>query len=106
MTDVEARLRSALRPVDPPGSLSDRLEARLVEVADAAAEELADWELRAMRDPRNWARPAAAAVAGAAAGGALIIVRARRGQRQRNVNRARELERNLRELADAAFRRR
>ncbi|MBA2763525.1 MAG: hypothetical protein H0U42_02415, partial [Thermoleophilaceae bacterium] len=47
MTDVEARLRSALRPVDPPGSLSDRLEARLVEVADAAAEELADWELRA-----------------------------------------------------------
>lgn len=106
MNDVEAKLRSALRPVDPPGRLSDRLEARLVEVADAAAEELADWEIGAMRDPRNWARPAAAAVAGAAAGGALIVVRARRGQRQRNANRARELERTLRELADAALKRR
>ena len=31
-----------------------------------------------MRDPRNWARPAAALVAGGAAGTALVLLRARR----------------------------
>ena len=30
-----------------------------------------------MRDPRNWARPAAAIVAGGAAGAALVLLRAR-----------------------------
>ena len=63
--DVEALLRSALTPVEPPEALSDRLERHLTELTDLAAEELADWELGAMRDPRNWARPAAAAVVGA-----------------------------------------
>ena len=33
-----------------------------------AADELEAWELSAMRDPRNWVRPAAAVVAGSAAG--------------------------------------
>ncbi len=31
-----------------------------------------------MRDPRNWARPAAALVVGTAAGTALVLLRARR----------------------------
>ena len=43
-----------------------------------AADELEAWELSAMRDPRNWARPAAALVAGSAAGAALVLLRARR----------------------------
>ena len=30
-----------------------------------------------MRDPRNWVRPAAAAVVGAAAGTALVVLRVR-----------------------------
>ena len=58
--DMEALLRSALTPVDPPEALSDRLERHLTELTDLAAEELADWELSTMRDPRNWVRPAAA----------------------------------------------
>ena len=61
---VERLLRSALVPVEPPEALTDRLERGLSELTDAAADELADWELSAMRDPRNWARPAAAAVVG------------------------------------------
>ena len=43
-----------------------------------AADELEAWELSAMRDPRNWVRPAAALVAGGAAGAALVVLRARR----------------------------
>jgi hypothetical protein len=43
-----------------------------------AAGELEAWELSSMRDPRNWARPAAALVAGGAAGTALVLLRARR----------------------------
>ena len=62
MTDaerVERLLRMALTPVEPPEALSDRLERGLSELTEAAVEELADWELSAMRDPRNWVRPAA-----------------------------------------------
>ena len=68
---VERLLRMALVPVEPPEALSDRLERGLSELTDAAADELADWELSAMSDPRNWVRPAAAVVVGGlAAGGA------------------------------------
>jgi hypothetical protein len=102
MTDVEQLLRSALAPVEPPSKLAARLEERLTEIADAAAEELAEWELSAMRDPRNWGRPAAAAAAGAVAGGALILVRARSRQRQRNARRVDALERTARELSERA----
>jgi len=83
--DVETLLRSALVPVEPSEALSDRLERGLSEIADLAAEELADWELSAMRDPRNWARPAAAVVAGSVAGGALIVVRARQRHKRRDA---------------------
>ncbi len=81
--DIDALLRSALVPVEPSEALSDRLERGLSELTDAAAGELADWELGAMRDPRNWGRPAAAMVVGGAAAGALVLVRARQRQRRR-----------------------
>jgi hypothetical protein len=69
--------------VEPPERLSDQLEARLAEVQAAALEELSEWELGAMRDPRNWARPAAAVAVGTAAGAALVVMRMRRKQRSR-----------------------
>jgi hypothetical protein len=95
MNDVERMLRSALVPVEPPVALSDRLELRLTELTEAAASELADWELSAMRDPRNWVRPAAAVMVGTAAGGALVLVRARQRQRNRNARRLRNLQRRI-----------
>ena len=83
--ETERLLSYALAPVEPPAGLSTRLEHHLALVAGAAADELADWELSAMRDPRNWARPAAALVVGSVAGGALVLVRARQQQRRRQA---------------------
>ena len=103
--DVEALLRSALTPVEPAEGLSDRLERGLSEVADAAAEELADWELSAMRDLRNWGRPVAAAVVGGTAAGALVLVRARQRQKKRQAGGVRAIERSVQGLA-AELRRR
>ena len=76
-TDFESLLRQALSPVEPPEDMVARLESTLVTLAQAAQEELESWELAAMRDPRNWARPAAAAVVGAGAGTALVVLRVR-----------------------------
>ena len=95
MSDVERMLRSALVPVEPPEALSDRLERRLTDLTEAAAHELADWELSSMRDPRNWARPAAAVMVGTLAGGALVVVRARQRQRSRHQRRLSELQRRF-----------
>ena len=81
--DMEDLLRSALVPVEPSEALGDRLERGLSELTDAAAEELADWELGAMRDPRNWGRPAAAVLVGGAAAGALVVLRARKRHKRR-----------------------
>ena len=92
---VEQLLRSALVPVEPPEALSDRLERGLSELTEVAAAELADWELSAMRDPRNWARPAAAIVVGSVAAGGLVLVRARQQQKKRHATglaRAREVD--------------
>jgi hypothetical protein len=97
---IERRLRSALVPVEPPERLTDRLERNLAEITSAAADELADWELSAMRDPRNWARPASAVVVGSVAGGALVVVRARQRQRKRHARRRGALQRGVRELSD------
>jgi hypothetical protein len=83
---IERLLESAFAPVDPPAGLVDELELKLVEVQTAAIEaleELTEWELAAMRDPRNWVRPAVAVVAGTAAGTALVLLQVRRGRRQR-----------------------
>ena len=97
---VERLLRLALTPVEPPERLSDRLERGLSELTEAAADELADWELSAMRDPRNWARPAAAVVVGTVAGGALVLVRARQQQKKRQTPGLRAIERSIRSVAD------
>ena len=100
MNDVERLLRSALVPIEPPERLSDRLERGLSELTEAAADELADWELSSMRDPRNWARPVAAVVVGSVAGGALVVVRARQQHRKRNTRPLHALQRSLRDVAD------
>ena len=97
---VEQLLRSALVPVEPPEALSDRLERGLSELTEAAATELADWELSAMSDPRNWARPAAAIVVGSVAAGGLVLVRARQQQKKRQATGLHALERSLRGVAD------
>jgi hypothetical protein len=102
MTDaerVERLLRLALTPVEPPEALSDRLERGLSELTEAAAEELADWELSAMRDPRNWVRPAAAVVVGSLAAGGLVLVRARQQQKKRSSSGLKALERGIRDVA-------
>ena len=100
MSDVERLLRSALVPVEPSEGLSDRLERGLSELTDAAADELADWELSAMSDPRNWGRPAAALVVGGAAAGALVLVRARQQQRKREATGLGALEKSVRGVAN------
>ena len=97
---VERLLKLAFTPVEPPEALSDRLERGLTEMADAAADELADWELSAMSDPRNWVRPAAAVVVGSVAAGGLVLVRARQQQKKRHSSGLRALEKSLRDVAD------
>jgi hypothetical protein len=97
---VERLLKLAFAPVEPPEALSDRLERGLSEMADAAADELADWELSSMSDPRNWVRPVAAVVVGGVAAGGLVLVRARQQQKKRHANGLRALERGLRDVAE------
>jgi hypothetical protein len=80
--NFEGLLREALVPVDPPDDLIVRLESTLASITEMAAGELHDWELSAMRDPRNWVRPAAAVVAGTAAGAVLVLLRARARARE------------------------
>ena len=68
--------RRSRRSSRPP-SFVDQLEGRLADVEAAAIEaleELSDWELDAMRDPRNWVRPVAALAVGTAAGTALVVL--------------------------------
>jgi hypothetical protein len=81
-------LEAALAPIEPRATFGGELESRLALVQAAALEELSDWELAAMRDPRNWLRPAAALAVGTAAGAALVVVRMRRGRRQRSALRS------------------
>jgi hypothetical protein len=103
MTDaerVERLLQLALTPVEPPEALSDRLERGLSELTEAAAEELADWELSAMSDPRNWVRPAAAVVVGSLAAGGLVLVRARQQHKKRQTTGLKALEKSMREVAN------
>ena len=78
LPNFEGLLREALAPVEPPADLAERLQSTLTSITEMAADELEAWELSAMRDPRNWARPAAALVVGGAAGAGLVLLRARR----------------------------
>ena len=85
---IERLLEAALVPVDPSAGFAAELESKLTVMQTAAfeaLEEISDWELAAMRDPRNWVRPAVAIVAGTAAGTALVLLQARRGRRQRGL---------------------
>jgi H+/Cl- antiporter ClcA len=100
--DIEGLLRQAFRPVEPPESLSVRLESTLQELTDLAAEELESWELSAMRDPRNWVRPVAAVAIGTAAGAGLVVLRVRpQHRKQRKHVQGIELaERTVKAAAD------
>ena len=60
-----------------------------------------------MRDPRNWVRPAAAAVVGVSAGTALVVLRVRarhRARKQQSANLLELAERTLHDVADEARR--
>jgi hypothetical protein len=107
VTDFEALLREALSPVEPPDDLVARLELTLVNLTELAQEELDAWELSSMRDPRNWARPAAAAVVGAGAGTALVVLRVRswhRVRRQQSGSLLELAERTVQDFAEEARR--
>ena len=106
-TEFEALLRQALAPVEPPADLAQRLESTLVSLTELAQEELDTWELSAMRDPRNWVRPAAAAVIGVSAGTALVLLRVharRRVRKQRSSNVVELMERTVQDAAEEARR--
>jgi hypothetical protein len=83
--DFEDVLRRALAPVEPPAGLAQRLETTLTNLTELAAEELEGWELRAMRDPRNWVRPVAAIAVGTVAGAGLVLLRIRSQQRRQRT---------------------
>lgn len=103
--DFEALLREALTPVDPPADLAQRLEQTLVNLTELAQDELESWELSAMRDPRNWVRPAAAALVGAGAGTALVVLRVRgrhRTRKQQSANLFELAQRTLHDVAEEA----
>ena len=100
--DFEALLREALTPVEPPADLVLRLELTLVSLTELAQEELESWELSAMRDPRNWVRPAAAAMVGVGAGTALVVLRVRGRHRSRREHSSGLIELTSNTLADFA----
>jgi hypothetical protein len=88
---VERMLADALRPIEPPDSLSGRLEETFSAITEKAASELSDWadeltdsELESLRDPRNWVRPVVAVTAGGIATGALVLLELRRRSQKRS----------------------
>lgn len=106
ISDIETMLKNALQPVEPPEQMVEKLEQRLSTVAEQANQDLASWreelsesELRSLRDPRNWVRPAAAGAASVAAGAALVVL----GLRRRAPD-SKALESSLKQLADDAQR--
>jgi len=101
--DVERLLSDALRPIEPPESLSGRLEDTFSSITQAAAEELTDWaeeltesELQSLKDPRNWVRPVVAVTAGGLATGALVVLEMRRRGRSRARHGVRHLAGEIR----------
>src|ERR671934_877118 len=95
--DLEELLSDALRPIEPPEDLATRVESTLTAITEQAAAELSSWaeelsesELEALRDPRNWVRPAAAVAAGTLAGGALVVVGMRRRRQPAGLRAAAE----------------
>ena len=107
VTEFEALVREALSPVDPPDDLLARMELKLVNLTELAQDELEAWELKSMRNPRNWVRPAAAIVIGAGAGSALVAIRVRsrhRARKQQSSGFLELAERTLKDVADEARR--
>ena len=109
--DIEARLRQALAPVDPPAELAARMEMRLGSLVELAADELEAWELSAIRDPRNWPRaalgPAAAVLVATGAGAGLVVLRTRRKRHRRRAQSHGALdlvERTMRDIGREALR--
>ena len=104
--DIEARLRAALAPVDPPAHLQERMEATLDSLVELAADELEAWELGAMKDPRNWPRaalgPAAAVVVGTGAAAGLVVLRTQRRRHKRRSQSRSAGDLMARTLRDAA----
>jgi hypothetical protein len=111
--DIESLLKRALSPVEPPKELEARLEGTLGSLVGMAAEELESWELSAMRDPRNWVRPVAAAAVGSSAAVGLVLVRTQRRRHKRRkeshssvdllARTLRDLAREARRVADDVF---
>ena len=111
--DFENMLRRALTPVEPPRELEARLESTLGSLVGMAADELEAWELSAMRDPRNWVRPVAAAAIGSGAAVGLVLVRTQRRRHKRRKEAAstvdlvgrtlRDLRREARRVTDDLF---
>jgi hypothetical protein len=105
--NVEALLREALTPVEPPQRLTQQLESTLTVLAEAAQDELESWELAAMRDPRNWVRPVVAAGITVTAGTALVALRVRGRQQARGKQGSTLIEyaeRTLHDIAEEARR--
>jgi hypothetical protein len=109
--DIEARLKAALSPVEPPEELALRMESRLGTLVELAADELEAWELSSLRDPRNWpraaVRPAAAVVVGVGAGVGLVVLRTRGKRHKRRAQSHGVLdlaERTLRDVGREALR--
>ena len=108
--DIEARLKAALAPIEPPEELALRMESRLGTLVELAADEFEAWELSAMRDPRNWPRatlgPATAIVVGSGAAVGLVLLRTQRKRHKRRAQShgARDLAyRTLRDVAREAY---
>jgi hypothetical protein len=109
--DIEARLRAALAPIEPPEHLRTRVENTLDSLVELAADELEGWELYALKDPRNWPRaalgPATAIVVGTGAAAGLVVLRTqrRRHKRRAAAHNTRDLAaRTLRDVAREALR--
>lgn len=101
---IENILERAFAPVEPPEHLYLQFESRLEQISANAVDEIADWELAAMRDPRNWVRPAVAVAAGAGAAGALLVLglRSRRRGDDKGVAAVKALGDALSEAAEGA----
>jgi len=105
--NVEALLREALTPIEPPVRMTEQLESTLTLLAEAAQEELDSWELAMMRDPRNWVRPVIAAAVTVTAGSALVALRVRNRQHARAKQSATLMEyaeRTFHDIAEEARR--